>query len=220
VRWLLALVLVGCGSSATPADGGGTGGAGTGGGGGAGGADSGGGRDGGAAADASAAPDQGSMMTGKSVDDCFVGLRMLRGGFQDATRVSPDGKYRMRLALETADRGGTSGSYAWQAIRFALETPDGNVCITDEAALANAYAATHHNCMDVLTVSSGGRTYRIDHPDSAADYANPMVWRRDATLTVLMGATTIAGPMTLQSTKCNAANRTGPGACTSGGPCQ
>src|SRR4029079_7403402 len=98
--------------------------------------------------------------------------------------ASSDGKYRMRLALETADRGGTSGSYAWAAIRFALETPDGNVCVTDEAALAKAYAGSHHNCMDVLTVTSGGRTYRIDNPDAAADYVDKTKWRRNPSLTI------------------------------------
>jgi hypothetical protein len=203
VKWLLVLVICGCGSSAGPSEGGGVN------------PDAGLPRDTGLAADAAPSADQGAMMmTGKSVDDCFVGLRALKGGTQDATRASADGKYRMRLALETADRGGTSGSYAWAAIRFALETPDGNVCVTDEAALASAYVGSHHNCMDVLTVTSDGRTYVVRNPDSAADYADKTKWRRDATLTISTGGAMTAGPVTLSTTKCNS------GGCTSGGPCQ
>jgi hypothetical protein len=221
MRWLVVLALVGCGSGSPPADSGagGAGGAGTGGAVGTGGADGSLPRDSGTAVDAASSPDQGSMMTtGKSVDECFAGLRKLQGGFQDATSASSDGKYKMRLALETGDRGGTSGSYAWAAVRFALETPDGNVCVTDEAALSKAYAATHHNCMDVLTVTSGSRTYRIDNPDAAADYANPMAWRRSGTLRITTGAQPV-GPIMLQTQKCNAAQAAGP-ACMSGGPCQ
>jgi hypothetical protein len=221
VRWLVALLLCGCGSTAgTAPDGGGLGGVG--------------------GADASFAPDSpvahdtatlsdspsassdtsSTMMSGKSVDECFTGLRALKGGFQDATRTSPDGKYRMRLALETGDRGGTSGSYAWAAVRVALETPDGNVCITDETALAKSYTASHHNCMDVLTIEAGGKSYVIQHPDTAADYADPTQQRRDGSLTISMVGQMLAGPIVLHTTKCNLANRTGPGACTSGGPCQ
>jgi hypothetical protein len=209
----VVLVLCGCGSSATPSDGGG-GGGGTGGGGGADAAASV-GADTGLAADTSPAPDQGSMMmTGKSVDECFVGLRALEGSSQDATRASADGKYKMRLALETADRGGTSGSYAWAAVRFALQTPDGNVCITDEAALGKTYMGSHHNCMDVLTVNSGGHTYAIQNPDSASDYVDKTKWRRNGSLTISMGGTMTAGPITLLTTRCNSAT------CASGGPCQ
>jgi hypothetical protein len=222
VRWLAILLIVGCGSSSTPSsDGGGGagtgggGGVGTGGTGGAGGADSGVVPDAATTADASMSLDQGSMMmTGKTVDECFAGLRMLKGAMQDATSASADGKYRMRLALETADRGGTSGSYGWAAIRFALETPDGSVCVTDESALAKAYVGSHHNCMDVLTVTSGARTYVIRNPDAASDYVDKTKWRRYGSLAVLMGGAMIAGPITLQTAKCNTTT------CSSGGPCQ
>jgi hypothetical protein len=194
----VVLVLCGCGSSSTITSDGGGGGA-----------------DAGLAADSSPAPDQGSMMMmGKSVDECFVGLRALKGSSQDATRASADGKYKMRLALETADRGGTSGSYAWAAVRFALQTPDVSICVTDESALASAYMSSHHNCMDVLTVSSGGRSYVVRTPDSAVDYVDKTKWRRDGSLTISMGGAMTAGPITLLTTRCNSAT------CNSGGPCQ
>jgi hypothetical protein len=152
------------------------------------------------------------------VDECFEGLRDGEGSFQDATKESVDGLYCMRLALETADRSGTSGTSPWSAFRFALETPDGNICITDEGVLADALMVTHHNCADVLTISSGDRRYVIDNPDSAVDYGDPNSWRRPATLTLFEGDTMIGEPIRLDTVSCNdtsdAEQR-----CISGGPC-
>ncbi len=136
----------------------------------------------------------GSDAAGKSVDECFAGLPAGEGGWQDATKASSDGGYRMRLALETGQRGGTSGSEPWEPFRFALTTPSASICITDRVMLAAAYMSSHHNCADVLTVTSGGRRYVISNPDSAIDYADPTKYRRPATLTVFEGDTMVAGP--------------------------
>jgi len=155
--------------------------------------------------------------TGPTLDQCFMGLRMLVGGSQVATRTSADGKYRMRLALETADRGGTSGSNGWEAVRFGLETPEGSVCV-DEAGLSGAYKGSHHNCNDVLTVTAGGRRFVIQNPDSAIDYVDQTMWRRLAKLTIFSGATMTAGPIDMPTTRCDQAS--GDGKCRSGGPCQ
>jgi hypothetical protein len=215
VKWALALLAIGCGSSATVSPDGAAGGAGDS----ASVADTGGAQpDTGKSPDTAVSPDMGMAMTGKSLDDCFTGLRALAGASQDTTRASADGKYKVRLALETADRGGTSGSSAWAAIRFAIETPEGTVCVSDESALATAYMGTHHNCMDVLTVNAGGLRYVIRNPDTAVDYTDPTKYRREGSLTIFMGATMVAGPITMQTVKCNKSSRAG-GICSSGGPC-
>ena len=233
-RLLPLIVLCACSSGLSPSTGGGTGGSGTGGeasgtGGEVTGTGGAGGRDaavgtGGAVADAAAdvagreagldtaSPEAGA---GKSLDECFAGLRTLGASFQVATRASSDGRYRMRLALETGMSGGTSGTLAWSAVRFGLEGPEGRVCVADEKALAAAgvYAGSHHNCNDVLTVTAEGRRYVVQNPDSARDYADPTRWRRLARLTVWNGATMIAGPIDLPTVACDR------GTCSSGGPC-
>jgi len=214
VRGALVLLVLGCGSSAAVAPDGAVGGGG----------------DTAVAVDlaladtaakteAGVTPDLGMAMTGKSLDDCFAGLRALVGAPQDATRASADGKYKVRLALETDGRGGTSGSYAWAAVRFAIETPEGTVCVSDEAALAKAYVGSHHNCMDVLTVEAGGRRYVIRNPDSAIEYGDPTRWRREGSLSIFTGTTMVAGPIAMQTIKCNKGDRAD-GTCGSGGPCQ
>ena len=165
-----------------------------------------------------AGPDLGMAMTGKTIDECFAGLRPLVGAFQDATHASADGKYLMRLALETDGRGGTSGSYAWAAVRVALQSPEGSLCLTDEAALASLYKGSHHNCMDSLTITSGNTRYDLANPDSAADYGNKTVYRRQASLIVTRDG--VRTPtVALPTTKCNTSDRSD-GACFSGGPCQ
>jgi hypothetical protein len=155
---------------------------------------------------------------GRSVDECFAGLPRGEGSWQDATKASADGAYRMRLAIETGQRGGTSGSYAWGVYRFALTTPTASVCITDRAMLAQAYMGSHHNCMDVLTVTAGGRRYVINGPDTAISFVDQTRFRRPATLTVFEGATMVAGPITMATVACNSTGAPD-GKCRSGGPC-
>jgi hypothetical protein len=207
----------GSGGGGTGGSGGTGGGGGTGGSGGSGGTSgSGGGSDGRDMIEAPA--ETGSDAGGQTLDECFAGLPAGEGGWQDATKASSDGAYRMRLALETGQRGGTSGSYAWEPLRFALTAPGASICITDRVMLAEAYMSSHHNCADVLTVTSGGRRYVISNPDSAIDYADPTKYRRPATLTVFEGNTMVVGPILLSTVACNRSS-TPDGRCRSGGPC-
>jgi hypothetical protein len=166
----------------------------------------------------SAGSDQpGAGGAGGSLDDCFEGLRDPVGAFQDAEKASLDTTYRMRVALETGDRLGTSGTYAWLPIRLGLQTPDGIVCITDEELLAAAYTGSHHNCGDVLSFSDGGRDYTITSPDTTVDYVDPTIWVRPSMLTISEGAETLVGPLRLDTTVCITPNVNDN--CSSGGPC-
>lgn len=115
----------------------------------------------------------------------------------------------MRTALETADRGGTSGTYPWAAVRVALQI-DGAVICLDEGALASAYRGSRHNCSDVLSFTVEGNRYEIAPPDTSAD-------RQTATLTVYSGTTVVKGPFMLSTTSCTAGG-VNP-VCRSGGTC-
>lgn len=153
-----------------------------------------------------------------SLDACFTALRAGEGSYQVATKASADMKYRMRLALETADRFGTSGTRAWGAYRVALQTPEGNVCVSDENALASAYQGSRHNCSDKLTVTMGNKRYVIDNPDSAIDIVDPSTWVRPATLTIFVNNQMVGAPIRLDTVACHASSGT-PVQCRSGGPC-
>ena len=127
-------------------------------------------------------------------------------------------KYRMRLALETAGRFGTSGTRPWSAFRVALQTPEGNVCLTDETALAMAYQGSRHNCSDKLTLTVGNKRYVIDNPDTAIDVNDPTSWVRPATLTIFVNNQIVGTPVRLDTVACHASSNT-PVQCRSGGPC-
>lgn len=154
-------------------------------------------------------PDDGGL-GGTSLEECFQGLRAGVGTYQDATQVSQDGEYRFRFALETADRFGTSGTVPWLPYRFAIETPGGSVCVTDETALANAYTGSHHNCDDTFSWTQGVLRYAIEHPDTAVD--------RPASLTIYEGQDVVAGPIRLDLETCHFSNDLND-ECRSGGPC-
>jgi len=145
---------------------------------------------------------------GPTLDACFAGLRAAVGSFQIGNKASADGKFRVRLALEDRGRIGTSGSKAWSAFRFAIETPDGNVCVNEELALAQAYKGTLHNCMDTFDLTVAGRRYLIAYPDT--DPSRPK-----SSLKIFMGATMTVGPVDLDNGTC----MTAAGQCRSGGPC-
>lgn len=142
------------------------------------------------------------------LEECFNGLRGGTGTYQDATKNSADGLYSFRLALETADRFGTSGTRPWGAYRFGLVTPDGSVCVTEEAPLVDAYQVSHHNCEDVFTWTQGDLRYEVEHPDTAVD--------RPSSLTIYEGQTVVAGPIRLDLAECHFSSL---GECSSGGPC-
>jgi hypothetical protein len=152
------------------------------------------------------------------LEDCFDGLRDAVGSFQDATKESADGSYRMRAALETADRIGTSGTAPWFPIAFGIETPEGVVCFNDESELQTGYSLSHHNCDDSLVLMDGDRRYEISNPDTANDYVIPDLWHRPSTLTIYENDQIVGEPVRLDTVSCNASNF-GDGLCRSGGPC-
>jgi hypothetical protein len=194
---------------ATAGTGGGSGGSGGGGSGGGGGTTGGSGGTGGSTTDAG--KDSGGMAPAAFLDDCFNGLRPLAQFlWQISDRSSSNGAYRVRLALEYPPGSvGTSGTIPWKAVRVGIVTPQTQVCIKDEAALASVYKGSHHNCMDSLTVMSGGLNYEIKPPDVAPG-------RKVATLAVT-GEAAIPAVM-LPTLTCK--GKDGEGFCASGGPCQ
>lgn len=168
-----------------------------------------GGTAGAAGAGESGAGGSGGEPGGETIETCFEGLRELEGTSQISTRENAGEQIRLRLALETADRIGTSGTYPWAAIRLALEI-DGTLICLDESELASAYMGTHHNCSDELSFDHDGRSYEIGSPDSRGLEA--------ATLTVSSGGSVVRGPVTLTATECVAAGGVST-ECRSGGPC-
>lgn len=152
----------------------------------------------------------GGGMNGASLDECFDGLRDGTGRYQVATKVDMAGDYRFRLALETADRFGTSGTVPWLPYRFAIETPTASVCVMDETELAAAYTGSHHNCEDAFSWTDGALRYEIEHADTAVD--------RPSSLIIYEGQAVVAGPIRLDLETCHSSN--GPNdECGSGGPC-
>jgi len=152
-----------------------------------------------------------------SLDDCFEGLRELTGNYQIAEKASADLSYRMRIALETADRFGTSGTFPYLPIRLGLLTPDGTVCLTDEAALEAAYTGSHHNCADELAFMDGDRDYLISSPDSTIDPTAPTTYMRPSQLTITEGGDPVVS-IRLDTVECLATDFPDD-ACHSGGPC-
>lgn len=199
------------GSGGAAGSGGGAGGTGGAGSGGTGGIDAGGGTDvrlDTGAEVATDAPASDGASGGPTLDACFTGLRAAVGDYQIANKASADGRYKIRLAIETDGRFGTSGTKPWGAFRVGIETPDGNVCVQDEPALAQAYKGSRHNCTDTFELTVAGRRYLITFPDTDATHPASV-------LTVFMGATMVAGPITLVNGACMARS----GICRSGGPC-
>lgn len=149
-----------------------------------------------------------SGSSGGTLDTCFQGLRPLEGTSQISTRENAGEQIRLRLALETADRGGTSGTYPWGPVRLGLEI-DGMLICLDEAALAGTYTGSRHNCSDVLRFDHEGKTYEIDPPSSRGV--------SDTTLTVSSNGSVVRGPLTLTGVECTGAGISTE--CRSGGPC-
>lgn len=150
----------------------------------------------------------GTLADGNSsgtLESCFVGLPAQVGVQMIATKSTADGRIRMRIALDTEDRMGTSGTYGWGIIRVAVEVDGVVTCITDRSV--TRYTGSHHNCSDTATATSGATTYLFAAPD------RPVV-----TLTIDNG--TPAGPYTLTDTTCTMSWSPGvPITCRSGGSC-
>jgi hypothetical protein len=152
----------------------------------------------------------GGGFAGAFLDDCFNGLRPLAEFMsQISDRTSSNGAYRVRLAIEYPPGYiGTSGTIPWKAVRIGIVTPQKQVCIKDEAALANAYKGSHHNCADVLTVVTQGLAFEIKPPDVAPG--------RAVTTLAVTGEGAIPAVM-LPTVTCKASRNDN---CASGGPCQ
>ncbi|HEY0715767.1 MAG TPA: hypothetical protein VGF45_23995, partial [Polyangia bacterium] len=121
-----------------------------------------------------------------SLDACFAGLRPTQARTnQVGNKATADGRYQVRLALEyTPGMIGTSGTKPLRAYRFGIVTPEGIVCVSDEATLMNAYKVSHHNCDDTFDLTFQGRRYQITQP--AVDPTLP-----GAQLTITEGTTKI-----------------------------
>ena len=145
-----------------------------------------------------------------ALDTCFAGLRKLaEANNQISTKRSADGKYAVRIALEYPPGFvGTSGTVPWAAVRFAIVTPQRQLCVQDEKMLEKAYGGSLHNCNDVLKVTSDGVTYQLKYPDTTPE--------RPATILSISGAAALP-PTTLTMVSCQ---RQAGGQCLSGGPCQ
>jgi hypothetical protein len=127
---------------------------------------------GGAPADTGPAPerDMGSdssappVSADKFLAQCFEDLRPLQGWFMKATKLSADGKVQVRLAVETADRFGTSGTSPFALVRFAIVADGKMACLTSPPA--GAYKVTHHNCKDTASVTVDDIRYELSDPVS------------------------------------------------------
>lgn len=183
------------GATAGPGDAGRDASGGAGGGGGAGGAGGGGGTGGGGGA------------PGQSLDDCFKGLPIPTGQFQLATKVSVDGRTRVRIALDAS--GGIGINTPWRMVRFGLERDDLRVCVTDATKLN--YVTSHHNCNDSAVVTSGDLRFELTNPDTGRQ-GHP-----GTKISGFRGATKLWGPEALMDSTCTT-DRQGV-ACRSGGPC-
>jgi hypothetical protein len=206
----------GAGGNATGGAGGGSGGAAGGGGvigsggisadggAGAGGAPAGGASgSGGAPADTGPAPDRDTasdvsappVSGDKFLDQCFEGLRPLQGWFIRTSKRSADGKVQFRMAVETADRFGTSGTSPFAMVRFAIVADGKTACLTSPPA--GAYKVTHHNCKDTATITVDDRRYEISDPVSLV-----------TPISAFAGATQLWGPLPLSETSCTAGRST------------
>lgn len=141
-----------------------------------------------------------------SLDDCFTGLPAPEGTQMVATKSSSNGRYRIRIALDTEDRFGTSGTIPWAMIRLGVEIDGIVTCITNRASLG--YVVSHHNCDDTAAATLGTTSYALAAPD-----------RSTTELTINNGVSTV-GPIVLTDTACVMARPIGPSLqCSSGGPC-
>ena len=146
--------------------------------------------------------------TGSTValDACFADLPKAVGTQMVATKQTSDNRVRIRLALDTEDRMGTSGTYGWGLIRLAVEVDGEVTCIKDRANLK--YTGSHHDCSDTATATSGSTTYSLRAPD------------RSSTSITIDGSGAANGTWTLTDTTCAMAGSLAlPAGCRSGGPC-
>ena len=122
---------------------------------------------------------------------CFEGLRPLQGSFIRATKRSADGKVQVGLAVETADRFGTSGTAPFALVRFAIVADGKMACVTSPPA--GAYKVSHHNCKDTASVTVEDVRYDLSEPVSPI-----------TPISAFRGTTQLWGPLPLTDTSCTA----------------
>jgi hypothetical protein len=125
--------------------------------------------------------------------------------FQVSRQSTADGKIRVALAIEVdPERIGTSGTMPWRLVRFAIAHEGGvSACVTAQDSLQ--YQGSHHNCSDAATITSGGVTWRVVHPDRSA-----------VEISATGADTIVATPLVVRT--CDG-GMSGHAGCTSGGPC-
>lgn len=140
-----------------------------------------------------------------SFDACFADLPKPVGTQMIATKQSSDNRIRIRIALDTEDRMGTSGTYGWGLVRLALEVDGEVTCMKDRTSLK--YTGSHHNCSDSATATSGSTTYTIKAPDRSQAQ-------------IIINGGTVNGTWSLTDSTCSMAGSLAlPAGCRSGGPC-
>jgi len=123
-----------------------------------------------------------------------------------ATKRSADGRLRVRLALDTQDLFGTTGTMPWRLVRLGVEVDGAVSCITEPAQLT--YVGSHHNCSDKASATSGRWSFELRGPD-----------RSTALLTVREDGTVVHDTVELTDESCSSTTPIGPETCRSGGPC-
>jgi hypothetical protein len=154
---------------------------------------------GGALADTGTAPDTGMgsdasappVSADRFLAQCFEGLRPLQGWFIRAAKRSADGKVQVGLAVETADRFGTSGTSPFALVRFAIVADGKMACLTSPPA--GAYKVSHHNCKDSASVTVEDVRYELSDPVSPITQ-----------ISAFAGTTRLWGPLPLSVASCTA----------------
>jgi hypothetical protein len=143
---------------------------------------------------------------GPTLDDCFAHLPSPVGTQMVATKSSSDGRLRLRIALDTMDMFGTSGTYPWALLRLGIERNGAVTCITDAAKLT--YRGSHHNCDDKASAVAGMMAFDLTAPDRAM-----------TSLTMRDSGAVVEDSVLLEDTTCTMSPSFGPVECRSGGPC-
>jgi hypothetical protein len=84
------------------------------------------------------------------------------------TKLSDDGRTRVRLALYNLPGVPSDFGVDWFLVRFSYERDTVRVCVREPEALA--YHKTVHNCGDTAAATAGGVRYQLRAPsDSVTD---------------------------------------------------
>lgn len=148
----------------------------------------------------------GGGVGGDTLDECFAGLPGRVGTQMLATKKSADGRFRVRIALDTMDSSGTSGTMPWSLLRLGVEQDGAVSCITQPSQLS--YVGSHHNCLDKAGATAGAMAFELEDPDDGS-----------TSLTVRKDGTVVHESVVLTDESCSSSTPIGPQTCRSGGPC-